>query len=453
MNRMSFEELFRKHLSDYREAPRPEVWARLSRRLEARKRRRRLVWWMSTASLLVGLTAFTLWLRHESQGRQISKGLSVPSSSPLPEVQIRENSHPRNFMALNIKEPEDQKPTSEQATVSNPTQTAEKSRHWPSGNSGKHPFRYKDNQTENLMNEGKILHQPTVMTDGSTQALAEKNVSQTEPADRLKSEETNKFFEPTTENALKTESEIQQPEKTTRHLPIFIGLSYEAGSLWRLSPVSASPGFWMPAENMETLPGSKGTKATSFSDVAQAIQFTAGYRFSEVLSVHLSLGHTRIRHFESGNLLNRALPSGGELGLMTGTGAFRVGGEAVSDTSVVLRKLSQHFSFVSLSPGVTYNLHLRQWVLGFNAGVQLHLLAGNRAEATFAHTVHTYRHEGLRPFNASLTAGVSVGYRIQRLTVAAGFQGGYWTMPLSRRGFAGARYLQMGIRPAVIYNF
>jgi hypothetical protein len=138
---------------------------------------------------------------------------------------------------------------------------------------------------------------------------------------------------------------------------------------------------------------------------------------------------------------------------MTGTGAFKVGSEAVSDTSIVLRKLAQQFSYVTLTPGITYNLNLKQWVLGFNAGMQLHLLVSNRAEATFAHTTHAYRHDGLRSFNAAFNAGFSVGYRIHRLMLSVGFQGGYWLTPLSRQGFAGARYLQMGIRPSVIYNF
>lgn len=461
MSKMSLEELFRKHLSDYREVPGAEVWSRLSQSLEARKRRRRLAWWMSSAALLVVLTAFTLWLRHDYRKLFLSENNTVLSSHSLSENVLREKNSALNKQISTRNDGEERLSDSEQARVYQNVTSIERANRQLSSRFNVRALDRKEHvSNENLQEKGFVSIEkpddntgiiipeslPSATQFGKSTSESELKVSEKNPVDA--SDLSGKL-----ERNPLDDIDVQQQEKCVRYLPFFIGLSYEAGSLWRTNPINAEPGLWMPADNVETLPGTKSAKATSFSDVIQAIHITGGYRLSDVLSVHMSLGHTRVRHFESGNLLNRVLPPGGELGLMTSTGAFRVGSEAVSDSSINLRKLAQHFSFVTLTPGVTYNLNLKQWVLGFNTGIQMHFLVSNRGEATFAHTTHTYRHEGLRPFSASINAGLSVGYRIQRLVLSVGFQGGYWMTPLSRRGFAGARYLQMGIRPSVIYNF
>lgn len=456
MNKMSFEELFRKHLQSYAEEPRAEVWTHISRRLEGRRRRRRMAWWLSSAAFVAGLTAFTLWLRHEpaqkplSQVSEFADGSFTQAGSQPTFTAPNENS---------LKENHTSSTSSPGPQTDNPAVSGTSGRTSSGASRFGRKSRAATASTLNGTNRpapsaaGLTEQNELIINEAFSEASASDAISA--PAEGKKPETSDQTLA-TAQNNQEAESDLHQDtrqENEKRCLPFFMGLSYEAGSLWRLSPVSATPGTWLPSEAVETLPGIKSAKATSFSDILQSVQFTAGYRFSDVLSLHISLGHTRINHFESGNLLNRTLPAEGQLGVMTGTGAFRVGSEAVSEGEISLRKLSQHFSFITVAPGVTYNLNLKQWVVGFNAAAQLHILAGNRADATFAHTVRSYRHEGLRSLNGSLNAGVSVGYRFQRFVAAIGFQGGYWIAPLSRPGFVGSRYIQAGIRPSLVYHF
>ncbi|OSZ79186.1 hypothetical protein CAP35_13300 [Chitinophagaceae bacterium IBVUCB1] len=54
------DDLFRKELGGYREEPAPAVWSKLEQRLDGRRKRRVIIWWMTGLALL--LAASTLWL-------------------------------------------------------------------------------------------------------------------------------------------------------------------------------------------------------------------------------------------------------------------------------------------------------------------------------------------------------------------------------------------------------
>ncbi|MCX7650135.1 MAG: hypothetical protein N2050_06230 [Flavobacteriales bacterium] len=459
MKKIPIEELFRKELQNYREAPPSEVWTGISKRLAARRRRKAAFLWGGTLSGCILLTAALFWIRKTpSQPNPILsnlQNLEQPAkaqsevSAPLfnstnahsaAPTQGNQNQRPEASFTLRVPNPAPER-------LASPTRANQKVY-------GSHPV------TEPTPIPIKITEESinTIESHASTDA----NVLQEDPnravAETLKNEEKS-GLKKASENSEEHMAEAPELKPATtsdskcKKWPLYVGITYEAGSMWRLMPQSATPNAWMPESQVEHLASAKGGTSTSFSDVIQAIQLMAGYRFGEALSVQMAIGHTRIGHFESGSLLERSLPSDGRLGLMTETGAWKVGPEAVSDSMVRMKKLSQQFSFITLSPGVLYQHHLKNWVVGFNAQAHAHILAGNRAEATFAQSVHTYKHEGLRPVAFSLSAGASVGYRLQKLVLSVGFQGGYWLTPLSRSGFAGSRYIHLGVRPALMYHF
>ncbi|MCS6981303.1 MAG: hypothetical protein NZM65_03810 [Flavobacteriales bacterium] len=461
MNKVPIEELFRKRLKDYAETPPERVWLNVQRSLAARRRRRTLLMW--TGIFFSGLGVLLLILFHQfspqarnmgrSALRHAMQGISVNSWATLASVQ--ETPPPSSFLAVSIPS----KPTHNQAPIvwrnsvpKRPSAGAE------SPSSKGTP----DVPLQNITSDLSLSHSQNFILDSpdgnfmsgpqepsTPPSLQSSPITKEESIVPLSRVQNNSEKEG--ENS--PEEGLQNKQATCSPLPVFVGLSYEAGSMWRILPTSYSPGAWMPATQMEDLSSSQGL-ATSFSDVFQSVQLYAGYRFGPSLGLQFGVGHSRISHFESGNLVSRSLPPEGVLGVMTATGAILLGPEAANSTQLVeLRKLSQHFHFITLSPGITYQFNFRQWNVNVNAMAQAHVLVSDQAEGVFPHGVFRYRHAGLRKMNFSFSGGAAVGYRIKKWLLQVGFQGGYWLSPLTRPSFSGSRYLHLGVRPAITYNF
>jgi len=451
MNKQPIEEIFRQALRHYKASPPAEVWMQVKKNIHAR-RRRRIVFGISIPLLISLICAGVVWvtqwekliINQNTNSQNVNS--AILHKSDLPKSPGNTHAAARNPSTQTIisEIPHNSSKLVKTKSFNSKTSAFLKSKYSTQGNVNKMELSEGDHLP---VNDNGLLTEYLFKKD--TQDALPTIMSADEPSPARKDSEEMVVIQEISDIA-----ENSHTENTASCIkpPIYLGLAYEAGSMWRINPKIAPAGVWLPVHQTEILSNSKNGN-TSFNDVYQNIQLLLGYRFGKNVFIQANLGHLRISHFESGNLLNRSLPSEGQLGLMTSTGGIRLGAESADNGTVVINRLNQHFSFFTISPSLTYNMIRKNWVIGFSGGLQLNLLYQNRAEIRFGHGTHKYKHDGLNTFSLMVYSGASVGYQLNKFLISVGFNGSYWPTSLARSEFSSTQFLGLGVRPSIIYFF